>query len=414
MNLYPFERVSSRRGVDEKDVIENIDVGGPTLIRAAAKNHDYAAVVVSPESYDAVLDELRESEGKLSDRTRESLALEAFAYTARYDTAIARWFAEREDDFPASTRCRWRRSSIFPTGEPAPARGLLRRGRRAHAHAVDGVEAPRQGAVVQQPPRPRLRPAPGGGVRAAGGGHHQAQQPVWRGGGGHPDDAFELALATDRQSAYGGVFCFNRAVERALAEQLGSMFVEVVLAPGFSDEALEILQAKPDVRLLEIRSAGAAHHRARHKRVRGGLLVQDRDTGLESREEMRAVRSAPDRGGVGRAPVRDARLQARALERDRALEGPRQGGHRRGADEPRGLGEDRRSRRPRLPTGADRGGHGLGRVLPIRRRTASSAIEAGVRAIIQPGGSRRDSEDVNACDEAGVAMVFTARRHFRH
>jgi phosphoribosylaminoimidazolecarboxamide formyltransferase/IMP cyclohydrolase len=101
VNLYPFERVSSRRGVEEQEVIECIDVGGPTLIRAAAKNHDYAAVVVSPESYDAVLDELRGSDRRLSDRTRESLALEAFAYTARYDTAIARWFAEREDDFPS-------------------------------------------------------------------------------------------------------------------------------------------------------------------------------------------------------------------------------------------------------------------------------------------------------------------------
>src|SRR5215211_3153166 len=95
VNLYPFERVSSRRGVEDHEVIENIDVGGPTLIRAAAKNHDFAAVVVTPESYDAVLDELRGSDGMLSGRTRESLALEAFAYTARYDTAIARWFGER-------------------------------------------------------------------------------------------------------------------------------------------------------------------------------------------------------------------------------------------------------------------------------------------------------------------------------
>src|SRR4051812_5477184 len=101
VNLYPFERVSSRRGVPDEEVIENIDIGGPALIRAAAKNHPFAAVVVSPESYDAVLDELRESGGRLSERTRESLATEAFAYTARYDAAISRWFSEREEDFPA-------------------------------------------------------------------------------------------------------------------------------------------------------------------------------------------------------------------------------------------------------------------------------------------------------------------------
>src|SRR3954454_23583169 len=101
VNLYPFERVSSRRGVPEGEIVENIDIGGPTLIRAAAKNHKFAAVVVSPESYDAVLDELREGEGRLSERTSESLATEAFGYTARYDAAISRWFAEREEDFPA-------------------------------------------------------------------------------------------------------------------------------------------------------------------------------------------------------------------------------------------------------------------------------------------------------------------------
>src|SRR3982751_6789901 len=101
VNLYPFERVSSRRGVEEQEVIESIDIGGPTLIRAAAKNHPFAAVVVSPESYDAVLEEMRMSNGLLSEQTREALAMDAFAYTARYDAAIARWFAEREDDFPA-------------------------------------------------------------------------------------------------------------------------------------------------------------------------------------------------------------------------------------------------------------------------------------------------------------------------
>ncbi|HEY0632009.1 MAG TPA: hypothetical protein VGC98_08130, partial [Thermoleophilaceae bacterium] len=101
VNLYPFERTAARRGVSDEEVIENIDIGGPTLIRAAAKNHAFAAVVARPESYDAVLEELRMTDGRLSEQTREALAMEAFSYTARYDAAIARWFAEREDDFPA-------------------------------------------------------------------------------------------------------------------------------------------------------------------------------------------------------------------------------------------------------------------------------------------------------------------------
>ena len=117
VNLYPFERVAARRGVEDAEVIENIDIGGPTLIRASAKNHDYAGVVVSPESYDAVLEELRESDGRLSQRTRQSLALEAFAYTARYDSAISRWFAEREEDFPAQYSRAYEKVLDLPYGE---------------------------------------------------------------------------------------------------------------------------------------------------------------------------------------------------------------------------------------------------------------------------------------------------------
>ena len=118
VNLYPFERVSSQRGVHDREVIENIDIGGPTLIRAAAKNHAFAAVVVSPESYDAVMEELRENDGKLSSRTREALAGEAFSYTARYDTAISRWFAERDDDFPSQYTHAYDRRAGWPQRPP--------------------------------------------------------------------------------------------------------------------------------------------------------------------------------------------------------------------------------------------------------------------------------------------------------
>ena len=163
-------------------MIENIDVGGPTLIRAAAKNFDYAAVVVTPESYDAVLDELRGSEGMLSGRTREasrsrpSPTRRATTPRSRAGSPSARTTSRR------STRCRSRRSSTFRYGEnPHQRAALLRRGRRAHAPALDGVEAPRQGAVVQQPARPRLGAPPRRRVRAAGRRDHQAQQPVRRG-----------------------------------------------------------------------------------------------------------------------------------------------------------------------------------------------------------------------------------------
>ena len=149
VNLYPFERTANARGVPDDEVIENIDIGGPTMIRAAAKNSDFAAPVVSPESYDAVLAELRESDRRLSPTTREFLAAEAFAYTARYDTAIARWFQEKREDFPPlMVRAFEQRARAALRREPASARRLLRAGRGADARAVDGRPARRQAALL--------------------------------------------------------------------------------------------------------------------------------------------------------------------------------------------------------------------------------------------------------------------------
>ena len=303
-------------------MIENIDIGGPTLIRAAAKNHEFAAVVVSPESYDAVLDELRESEGRLSGRTRQSLALEAFAYTARYDTAIARWFAEREDDFPAQYTMsleKVARSAL--RREPAPARRVLRRGGRPHAPAVDGVEAPRQGAVVQQPARPRLRAPARGGVRAARGGDHQAQQPVRRGGGRAPRRRVRAGAGhRPPERVRRGVLLQPRG--RARARRAAQLDVRRggVRARVLATRRSRSSRRSPTCGSWRTRSAAARRSPSTTcERVRGGLLVQDRDAGLETREEMRVVTErTPERAGVGRAAVRDGRLQARALERDRA------------------------------------------------------------------------------------------------
>ena len=147
VNLYPFERTAATRGVSDAEVIENIDIGGPTMIRAAAKNHAYAVPVVTPEAYDAVLEELAQSDRRLSPATRESLAAEAFSYTARYDTAITRWFQEKREDFPAADGARVREDARPPLRrEPPPARGVLHAGRRPHPRALDGLPARRQGS----------------------------------------------------------------------------------------------------------------------------------------------------------------------------------------------------------------------------------------------------------------------------
>jgi phosphoribosylaminoimidazolecarboxamide formyltransferase / IMP cyclohydrolase len=228
-------------------------------------------------------------------------------------------------------------------------------------------------------------------------------------------EAFDKALATDRMSAFGGVFCFNRPVDRELAAKLHAMFVEVVFAPGFEDEALEILTQKPGVRLLENRERRRETiNEHDYKRVRGGLLVQDRDTGLELRDEMRVVtRRKPTEEEWGELlfamrVCKHVRSNAIVLANDLGTAGI-------------GAGQMSRVDSVRIAVGKARAAE-----LPLDGAVMASdaffpfadgpqlAIDAGVRAIIQPGGSQRDPEVVDACDAAGVAMVFSARRHFRH
>src|SRR3954468_1982506 len=291
VNLYPFEAVAGRRGVHESEVIENIDIGGPTLIRAAAKNHPFAAVVVSPESYDAVLDELREGDGMLSARTRESLAMEAFAYTARYDSAISRWFSEREEDFPAQYPRTYEKVLDLAYGENPHQRAAYYQEAGARSHLLSMVSkrhgkelsfnnlldldsARRLVAEFEIPTATIMKHNNPCGVAV----------------GSTLNEAYDKALETDPVSAYGGIYCFNRPVDRELAEKLSQIFVELVFAPGYDDDALEILTQKPNIRILEDqerRLEPIAEHDPR--RVRGGLLVQDRDEDIEMREDMRVV-----------------------------------------------------------------------------------------------------------------------------
>ena len=252
VNLYPFERVSGLRGVEDDEVIENIDIGGPTLIRAAAKNHAFSAVVVTPESYDAVLDELEGSDGQLSLRTRQSLAMEAFAYTARYDAAIARWFAEREGDFPAQYTRSFEKVLDLTYGENPHQRAAYYAESGARTHLMSmvsklhGKELSFNNLLDLDSGRRLIEDfeLPTAAII-------KHNNPCGAAVGARSGEAFDKALATDPQSAFGGVFCFNRPVDRALAEKLNEMFVEAVFAPGYDEDALELLQQKPNVRLLE-------------------------------------------------------------------------------------------------------------------------------------------------------------------
>jgi len=413
VNLYPFERTAAARGAEYEEVIENIDIGGPTLIRAAAKNHPFAAVVVTPESYDAVLEELRMGEGRLSGQTREALATEAFAYTARYDAAIARWFAEREDDFPPIYPRVFEKVLDLSYGENPHQRAAYyaQAGARTHllsmVSKLHGKELSFNNLLDLDSARRLIEEFE---LPAAVIVKHN--NPCGAAVGGSILEAYQKALATDPVSAYGGVYVLNRRVDRALAEELSKIFVELVFAPGYDDDALDVLSQKPNVRILndaERRDEPIGEHDTR--RVRGGLLVQDRNADVELREDMNVVtQRRPTEKEWGDLlfswkVCKHVRSNAIVLSKELATAG---------------IGAGQMSRVDSVRIAVDKAR------VPLDGAAMASdaffpfadgpqvAIEAGLTSIIQPGGSKRDQEVVDACDEAGVAMVFTTRRHFRH
>src|SRR4051812_49357090 len=416
VNLYPFEQTAARRGVEEHEVIENIDIGGPSLIRASAKNLAFTAVVTSPESYDAVADELRTSNGKLSMRTREALALEAFTYTARYDAAISMWFGKREDDFPAVMVRSYEKALDLPYGENPHQRAAyyVSSGSRTHLLSqvgkLHGKELSFNNLLDLDSARKLLEEfeVPGAVIV-------KHNNPCGCAVGSDVVEAFEKALATDRVSAFGGVICVNREIDVPLATMLNSMFLELVFAPSYTDEALEILQSKPNLRLLvdeERRHTPVAEPDL--KRVRGGLLVQDRDVDLELRDEMQVVTERkPSEEEWGELlfswkVCKHVRSNAIVLATNLGTAG---------------IGAGQMSRVDSVRIAIEKAGVAE---LSLEGAAMASdaffpfpdgpelAFEAGVKSVIQPGGSKNDQATVDACNKAGVAMVFTSRRHFRH
>jgi phosphoribosylaminoimidazolecarboxamide formyltransferase/IMP cyclohydrolase len=413
VNLYPFERTAAMRSASEAEVIENIDIGGPTMIRAAAKNYIYAAPVVSPASYDAVLDELRESDRRLSPATRESLAAEAFAYTARYDTAIARWFQEKREDFPPLLVRAFEKVLELPYGENPHQRAAYYEAVGARTHVLSMVS--QLGG----------RPISYNNILDLDAGRMLLSEfqipacviikhnnPCGVAVGSDMLDAYKRAFACDPISAFGGVICLNRSVDPALAEALVDQFVEVLFARGYEDDAVEILQRKPNTRILddrERRSSGVADRHLRQ--VAGGMLVQDRDVNHEERADMQVVSERRPTEAEWQELLfawkvcKHVRSNAIVFSRDLATIGI-------------GAGQMSRVDSVRLAIEKARDGiTGAAMASDAYFPFADGpelALAAGATAIIQPGGSVRDPEVVAAIDRAGATMVFTGRRHFRH
>jgi phosphoribosylaminoimidazolecarboxamide formyltransferase/IMP cyclohydrolase len=421
VNLYPFEQTVATETVDPAVAVENIDIGGPTMIRAAAKNHEGVAVIVKPESYDAVCAELEESGGEVSASTRHWLANEAFAQTARYDAAISCWFSTEYEDFPEHLTVAYEKELDLAYGENPHQRAALYSEAGLRSHILSGVSKAHGRAlsfnnVLDLDSARRLNEdfePPACTIV-------KHNNPCGVAVGENALDAYRKALACDPLSAYGSVIAINRPVDVALAEALHQNFVEVLLAPGFEDGALEVLQQKEAIRILcdeERRQADPAERDV--KRVRGGLLIQDRDGDPEPRELMEVVTETEPSEEQWRdmlfawTVVRHVRSNAIVLARDCMTLGI-------------GAGQMSRVDSVRLAVEKCREARGNDAEGLLTDSVVASdaffpfadgpelALQAGATAVIQPGGSKRDAEVIEACDAAGVAMIFTKHRHFRH
>ncbi len=420
VNLYPFEATRARADATDEEIIENIDIGGPTMIRAAAKNSAYAAVVVDPEDYEEVLKELGSADRRLSSQTRTLLATKAFAVTARYDAAISSWFSTRayEDEFPPSFSDAYEKVSDLRYGENPHQRAAFYRRVGAPTHLLEGVkqlhgkELSFNNLLDLSSARELVEEF--GGPACAIVKHNN---PCGCALGETIESAYTRAFACDPVSAYGGVIALNRPVDKACAERLAEQFIEVLLAPAYDPAALEVLTAKKNVRLLELPDWPSRSHEAESKPVIGGELVQTKDLIAETKADMTPMnKSGPEPTDThwddllfAWTVCKHVRSNAIVIAKGTATIGIGAGQTSR-VDAVRLAVDKAKATQPDLLSGSVMASDAF---FPFADGP-EVAIEAGVNAIIQPGGSVRDEEVVAAADAAGVAMVATGIRHFRH
>ena len=413
VNLYPFAETIERDDCPFAEAIENIDIGGPALLRAAAKNHERVTVICRPDDYLALLETLPEAPGA---HTRRMLAARAFAHTADYDGHVSRWLAGKLPDriLPRKIQLGLELADTLRYGEnPHQSAALyVERGRPtgglAAARRIQGkplsynnlldADAAWRGANL-------LGPEPACVIV-------KHNNPCGAARGDTLEAAYRKALACDPTSAYGGVVAFNQPVDPETAAVMAEVFTEVVVAPNLEPEALKALTARKNLRVLA--PSDTDRETLELRRIDGGWLVQQPDAVVFDRESMQVVtQRAPDENQwreieFAWAVVAQVRSNAIVLARDAATIGIGAGQMSR-VDAVRIAVMKARDQQSELD-GATLASDAF---FPFADGVVTAA-EAGVRAIIQPGGSKRDEEVIEAADEHGVAMVFTGRRHFRH
>jgi phosphoribosylaminoimidazolecarboxamide formyltransferase/IMP cyclohydrolase len=424
VNLYPFEEVR-RAGGDYPSTVENIDIGGPAMVRASAKNHAYVSVVTDPSDYALVLEAMDENAGSISYQFRQRLAAKAFARTAAYDAAISGWFAEAlEIEHPA-----WRavggkleqvmrygenphqNASFYVTGDGRPGVASARQvqGKQLSYNNINDTDAAFELVAEFDPARPAVAI-----IKHA--------NPCGVATGATIAEAYAKALACDPVSAFGGIVAMNRKLDPAAAQEIVKIFTEVIIAPDADERAIDIVAAKKNLRLLlagempDPKQQGVSI-----KSVAGGLLVQSRDNGTVDQLDLKVVtKRQPTDAELADLKfafqvAKHVKSNAIVYVKDDATVGI-------GAGQMSRVDSSRIAARKALDAT-----EAAGLAEPITKGSVVAsdaffpfadgllaAVEAGATAVIQPGGSMNDQAVIDAADEAGIAMVFTGMRHFRH
>ena len=421
VNLYPFENTIANPDCDLPTAIENIDIGGPTMVRAAAKNFNDVAIVVNASDYDTVLSEMKSAQGTLSTATRFNLSVKAFEHTSAYDGAIANYLGKQvpggDENFARTFNVQFEKKQT------------LRYGENPHQNAAFYVEKNIQEASVATATQLQGKALSFNNIADTDAALETVKlftaptcvivkhaNPCGVASADNLLDAYQRAFATDPESAFGGIIAFNGELDAATAQAIvDKQFVEVIIAPSVSQEAAAVVEAKKNVRLLtcgtwENASAGALDY----KRVNGGLLVQDRDLGMISESDLKVVtKVAPTT-----TQMQDLLFAWKVgkMVKSNAIIYANEG-------QTIGVGAGQMSRVNSARIAAIKAEHaGLevkGSVMASDaffpfRDGIDNAANVGISAVIQPGGSMRDEEVIAAADEHGIAMVFTGMRHFRH
>ncbi len=421
VNLYPFAATVAKAGCTFEDAIENIDIGGPAMVRASAKNHDRVTIVVDPLDYGTVLAEIDRSGGSVSDTTRRRLATKAFAHTAQYDAAVAAYLdraarGPNASDFPELLALQYRK------------RLDLRYGENPHQQAAFYVATDSQGASVGSASQLQGKELSFNNLADADTAFECVRQfdapacvivkhanPCGVAVAASLREAYDRAFRTDPTSAFGGIIAFNQPLDADTARTIVErQFVEVIIAPAVEPEAREVCAKKENVRLLVTGGLAPSNTRFEIRSLNGGLLLQGRDVGMVARDQLEVVtRRVPTAAELDDLlfawqVCKFVKSNAIVFARDRMTIGV-------------GAGQMSRvvSTRIAAMKARDEGLEPRGSVMASDaffpfRDGLDAAAEHGITAVIQPGGSKRDAEVIAAADEHGLAMVFTGMRHFRH